>query len=280
MSDEAVVDEEPDEVLEAVDFSSLEAAFQNRIAAYADPSSVAVTFCALGGVSGGFDLNGDEPMVAASMIKLAILSDLFEKVQSGQCSLDQVLTVQPVDVVGGAGTGIKAGQSFTIRELANRMISESDNTASNALLSLLGLDDVNEHARRMGYDQIWLDHRFMSTNYKQDNLVSSDDLARILVDVADGSLGSPELSEMAEGFLLEQTDELGLFQGVPSGYTLGHKTGSLSTVRNDGGIFYGPTGEPSFVLVVLTNDVNANTANAMMADLASLACNEMTGLHG
>lgn len=261
-----------------VDFSPLEAAFRDKIAAYADPSSVAVTFCAAGDVSGGFDLNGNKPMVAASMIKMAVLSDVFEKVQIGELSLDQMLTVQSIDVVGGAGTGIKAGQVFTLRELANRMISNSDNTASNTIVELLGIDDINRHAARMGYEQTLLDHKFMSTNYKQDNFVSSNDLATIFEAIAEGSLGSPEMSSMAEGFLLEQTDELGLLQGLPTEFKLGHKTGSLNTVRNDGGIFYDASGEPAFILVVLTNDVNANTANALMGDLASLACSEIASL--
>lgn len=269
---------QPEEIAAPVDFSSLEAAFKEEISDYASASSVAVTFYALGDVSGGFNLNGNKPMVAASMIKMAVLSDLFEKVQSGSVSLDDVLTVQSIDVVGGAGTGIEAGETYTVRELANRMISHSDNTASNTLVSLLGIDDVNDHAKRMGYDQILLDHKFMSTNYKQDNFVSSNDLADIFKSIADGELGTPGMSSMAEEFLLEQTDELGLLQGLPSGYKLGHKTGSLNAVRNDGGIFYDATGSPSFVLVVLTNNVNANTANAMMSSLASLACSEMSDL--
>lgn len=280
VSDVMAEEEEPAPEVEAtaVDFSSLKAAFKDKISNYASESSVAVTFYALGDISGGFDLNGNKPMVAASMIKMAVLSDLFEKVQSGSVSLDDVLTVQSIDVVGGAGTGIETGQTFTVRELANRMISHSDNTASNTLVSLLGIDDVNEHAKRMGYEQILLDHKFMSKNYKQDNLVSSNDLADIFKSIADGELGSPAMSSMAEDFLLEQTDELGLLQGLPSGFKLGHKTGSLNAVRNDGGIFYDATGSPSFILVVLTNDVNANTANSLMSALASLACSEMSDL--
>lgn len=279
-AEEAVVSEPEAETVQkpTVDFSSLKSEFEAKIAKAANASTVAVTFQAVGDISGGFNINGDKPMIAASMIKMAVLSDVFEKIKNGAHSLDETLTVQPVDVVGGAGTGIKSGQTLTIRELANRMISQSDNTASNTLVSLLGIDDINKHVKENGYENILLDHKFMSTNYKQDNLVSTNDLTAIFEKIANGELGSSEMSKMADGFLLAQTDGLGLQQGASSGFKLGHKTGSLDNVRNDGGIFYNTSGQPAFILVVLTNNINANTANNLMKDLASLACAKMASL--
>lgn len=266
------------EVEYVIDYSPLEEQVSGIISEYASGSEVAVTFVGLGDNPGRFEINGSEPMASASMIKMAVLAELFAEVQAGTVSLDDPITVSSVDVVGGAGTGIYSGQTLTVRELANRMISDSDNTASNALVSLLGMDNINENAARLGLDQVLLDHKFMSTSITQDNLISSNDLASIFEWIAEGELGSPELDEMASEFLIQQYDDEALSVGVLYPWTLGHKTGSLTYARNDGGILYDASGDAACVLVVLTNDMGEGTANSMMARIATVVCNYMDAL--
>lgn len=256
-----------------IDYSALQEEIEAIIVESSSGGEVAVTFIGLGDRRGGFDINGSKPMASASMIKMAILADLFAEIEAGDISLDQSLTVSDQDVVGGAGTGIQAGQALTIRELARRMIYMSDNTASNVLISQLGIEGVNDNAERLGLDSVLLDHKLMSENFTQDNLASSNDLATIFEWIAEGTLANPDLDEMAESFLIEQDDKDGLFEGVPSRWSLGHKTGSLTYARNDGGILYDSSGDAACVLVVLTNHMGEGAANALLKRISSTVCN-------
>lgn len=72
---------------------------------------------------------------------------------------------------------------------------------------------------------------------------------------------------IAESYLLEQSDPEGLAQGLPANVPFGHKTGSLSSVRHDGGIVYG---ENPYVVVVLTS-LDGGTANALMSNISRAA---------
>lgn len=257
------------------DYSSLKAQISSIVSEYSSGSKVSVTFRGLGAKVGGFDINGSAPLASASMIKMAVLAELFNQVQAGNIPFDSSITVSSSDVVGGAGTGISAGQTLTVRELTRRMISESDNTASNVLVSKLGIENINQNAARMGLNEVLLDHKFMTPNITQDNLISSNNLSSIFEKIAKDELGGSSLDDAAKQFLLAQSDNEALSKGITQPWRLGHKTGSLLYARNDGGIIYDASGNAACVLVVLTNDMSESTANKMMARIATVVCNYM-----
>lgn len=270
--------EEPAPEVQAEDFSSLEAQVQAIVSRYdSTGADTAVTFELVGGRRGGFQINGEGTLAAASMIKLAVLATLFDEIEAGNISLDQSLTATSENVVGGAGTGISTGQTFTVRQLASKMISYSDNTASNMLVSLMGIDKINAHAKEMGLAQTFLDHKFMTPNPSRDNEISTNDLAKVLSLIAEDELGSAELSEMAQEFLLAQYDREALAKGLTGGMRLGNKTGSLAYARNDAGILFDPEGNPVAVLAVMTNNMGEGSANKMMSEIATAVCNELVG---
>ena len=82
---------------------------------------------------------------AASMIKVYILSYLFEKIDKGEISLQDVYVLKPSDKVGGSGVlnGYESGSVLSIDKIARLMITESDNTATNILIDKLGLENKN-----------------------------------------------------------------------------------------------------------------------------------------
>lgn len=263
-----------------VDYSALESDVRGIVdeCEVANDAVIAVAFRGMGDRKGSFEINGSISMVSASMIKMSILAELLEEVGSGAVSFDQIVTVSAEDVVGGTGTGISPGQTLSVRELAKLMISESDNTASNALISLLGIDDINENATRIGLEATVLDHKLMSPNITKSNTVSADDLASIFEWIAEGELGDSDDDAAVVEFLIEQTDTEGLSEGIVSPWTFAHKTGSLSYARNDGGILYDSEGQAACIVVVLTNNMDEIAANAMMSRIATTVCDFMNAM--
>ncbi len=255
------------------DFSELKAVMQNIVSKYdATGKNTAITFEAVGNTSGGFQINGDESMIAASMIKLSILATLFDEINAGNVNFEDTLTAKSDDVVGGAGTHIAAGDTLTIEELASRMIAESDNTASNMLISHLGIDEINACAQQLGLTNTVLDHKLMTPNPAKDNLTSTNDLIALLKLIAEEKLGNPECSRKAQSWLLEQTDREALAIGISEDYMFGNKTGTLNSARSDAGIVFNSSGVPVAVIAVMTNHIDLDEANEMMAELASAMC--------
>lgn len=248
------------------DYSELEASINEVLAPY--EGEVSVVFAPLDDPNGGVRINQDTRMRSASMIKVPILATLLEKVETGEVSLETEHTLTWEEIVGGTGSlqGRGAGAVLTVDKLAWHMIAESDNTATNVLIDLLGFDAVNDTAKRLELTQTALGRKMMDYDAiarGEDNFTCAKDLATLFLMIGREELVSPEQSQRAVEYLKAQTDALGIAQGLPEGTVFAHKTGVLEDVRHDGGIVYPTEGEP-YVLVVLCHlpEYTANTVSA------------------
>lgn len=218
-------------------------------------------------------VNGSQVFTAASMIKLLILAELFYEVDQGNIDLNETYTLQYSDMVGGSGRlqQMGVGSEFTYDELAYYMIAFSDNVATNILIDRLGFDAINQRAADLGLEGTSLNRKMMDLNAGVENYITANDATFLLRGFAQGTLVSSDLCDRAESYLLAQDDNLGLFDGLPESVPFGHKTGSLTTIRHDGGIVYGPN---PYVIVVLC-DIGAASANQLMGDLSALVFAQM-----
>lgn len=95
-------------------------------------------------------INPDEPLAVGSAFKLAIAAVLKDQVALGVRAWDEVVALEPQDV--SLPTGIlqdwPPGTPLTVQSLATLMISISDNTATDALLRLVGRETVEQYAPR------------------------------------------------------------------------------------------------------------------------------------
>lgn len=162
----------------------------------------------------------------------------------------------------------RPGTTYTLDEVAARMISVSDNVATNVLIDHMGLDAIREKATELDLDDTSLVHKLMSTDNDDGslNMISANDAALILGRIACGTLASDEACARAEDYLLAQDDDEGLAEGLPDDVAFGHKTGTLDDARHDGGIVYA---EKPYVIVVLTQNMGYDDANDLMEDISA-----------
>lgn len=82
----------------------------------------------------------DAPMAVGSAAKLAILKALDESVAAGRLAWDDVVKLEPAwrSLPTGILQDWSAGVPLTLSTLANLMISQSDNTATDALVHVVG----------------------------------------------------------------------------------------------------------------------------------------------
>ena len=90
-------------------------------------------------------VNPDAPVIAASVIKLAVLLEAFRRFDDGTLDPNETCAVRPEDKVPSCGalTYLHDGLEVTLRDLATLMIILSDNTATNILIDRLGIENVN-----------------------------------------------------------------------------------------------------------------------------------------
>ena len=206
-----------------------------------------------------------EKMVSASMIKLAIAETFLKQVSEGKHALDDTYELKQSDIVGGTGSlgSQGAGASVTKRELVHKMISESDNVATNVLIDLCGMDAVNSEAKALGLKSTVLARHMMDTQASQEgreNYTSADDVATLLKMVHDKTFVNAEMSALMQEALEAQVDNDCISKGLPEGTVFAHKTGSLGTVRHDGGIV---EGDKPYVIVALCGGDGFSEQGAM-----------------
>jgi beta-lactamase class A len=105
----------------------------------------------------------DAVMPTASVIKLAVLVELFRQAAEESLDLHQRLELREAAIVRGSGILKELGPGLnpTVYDLATLMVVLSDNTATNMLIDLVGgVDRVNRTMRqRLGLRTIVLHNR-------------------------------------------------------------------------------------------------------------------------
>lgn len=108
------------------------------------PGTSGFTFVRLDGAKPGTLLahEADRPFAIGSAFKLVILAELVRGVNAGERHWDDAVTLDGGPLPGGFYTDKPAGTKATLRDLAERMISVSDNSATDILLATLGREKV------------------------------------------------------------------------------------------------------------------------------------------
>lgn len=103
-----------------------------------------VNFLVLEGSKELAALNADRPLAVGSTFKLAVLRALNQQIRSGQQSWANVVALQPQwkSLPSGILQTWFDGALITIQSLATLMISQSDNTATDALIQIVGRTSV------------------------------------------------------------------------------------------------------------------------------------------
>ncbi len=108
---------------------------------------------------------GDEPMPIGSAFKLFVLGALADAIESGDVSWDDDIVIR--DELKSIPTGILQdepdGTVKSVREVAELMISISDNTAADLLVDLLGRERVEASLGDLGLVDPGLNIPFLTT---------------------------------------------------------------------------------------------------------------------
>jgi beta-lactamase class A len=232
--------------------------------------------------------NARESFPSASAIKLPILYEVFRQAGEGRFRLTDMHVVQGNDIVPGSGIlkDLTPGLGFSLRDLAVLMIVLSDNTASNALIDVVGIDAVNQSMRALGLEQTVLDHMFFRAPPGAPlNRTTPADLGRLMLLIATHEVLTAEACEAMLEILRRQhhtdltTRRIADFDGfVDQGTTpvvrVASKNGSIRGTRNDVALVERDT--LRYVIAMMSRDSRDrrfyvdNEAALLLADVSGL----------
>ncbi|MGI6128662.1 MAG: serine hydrolase [bacterium] len=205
-----------------------------------------------------FGINEKEPLPAASSIKVPVALYLYHQVAEKKISLDEQMAYNPdTDWSGGAGTirwNATPGQKFTLRELAEKLIRESDNVAWKMLYRRLGKDKIAAFMKSLGGKTVFPNGENYST---------AEDLALYTRAALDFANRNPDIGWILIDDMVQSIYKDGLPSYLPSDVKVGHKVGALPAVATDVGIVFLP--DRPYILSVMTKDVGASEDPGFLA---------------
>lgn len=226
-------------------------------------------------------IDADRLYPTASVIKLAVLVEVFAQVHEGKLSLDERLEVSASDLVLGSGVlrDLMPGLQPTIHDLALLMVIVSDNVATNMVIDRVGgVDRINQRIQgdyglkdihlhnRVDFDKIGDDVRRLAES-------TPKAMMELAAKVAKEEVVSPQacrqmLAIMRRQQYLDQVPRYLAYNPymqelrLPQDLTVACKTGFFPGTRVDAGVIGTPKGTIAYCAMAMNSkDVSMAVEN-------------------
>lgn len=215
----------------------------------------------------------DEPIEAASVIKLTVMAEAFRQFEAGALDPSEPVIIRPEDKLPSCGalTYMHDGLSVTLLDLVTLMIILSDNTATNLLIDRLGMENINAMIDSLGLKGTRLNRKlFMPELAKKGikNYVAARDMGMLLKGLLEGRIVSADASRQMLDILRKQrlNGKMPFFLH-DKGIACAHKTGEDDGITHDVGVIC--AAEP-VVFCFLSENTDVPRAERAIQDIAAM----------
>lgn len=225
-----------------------------------------------------FAINENDKYAPASMLKVVIMigylkeSDSDNKIFSNSYVYNSTLANSLQDVPFENPSSLKVGQSYTVKELINKMIIDSDNGAMSLLLYNIDDSYLSEVYKNLGMSG--------PVDNSSDYTISAKDYSLFFRVLYNSTYLSRESSEFALSLLSKTTFIDGLVAGVPDGTTVSHKFGEhpngnidniTSIELHDCGYVYAK--DSPYLLCVMTKSKTLDESKKVISNISKIVYN-------
>jgi beta-lactamase class A len=230
-------------------------------------------------------LNPREHYPMQSIYKLPIGMAVLAQVDQGKLTLDQPVRVEKTDFVRiGQRSPIRdknpKGVELSLREVLRYAVSESDGTASDVLLKLVGVDAVSKYLNELGINEILVANsekeigQDWETQYR--NWATPAGSVQLLRSLHERRGLSETSQQLLYKFMIETPTFPNRLKGLlPKTAVVAHKTGSsgasngITAATNDIGLVTLPNGHHLAIAVYVSDSpVDLVTRERVIAQIA------------
>lgn len=161
------------------------------------------------------------------------------------------------------------GTKLSVLETATKMITISDNTATNMIIDRLGgKAKLNQRFRSWGLQNTVI--RNLLGDFKGTNTTSPKDLARLSVMIDNDKLLTNTSRSKALGIMRRVENRRLLPSGLGKGAAIAHKTGTLGIILGDAGIVELPTGKRYLAGIFVKRPFGDTRAREFISQISKL----------
>lgn len=207
-------------------------------------------------------IGDDNQLVAASLIKLPLVMNLYRAAELEKIDLDKTVTIAADEVDGSYGSLWEkgAGTQFTLRRLAQYVLEESDNTAAHAIYNHTKnlLTEEEQSLAQLDVDQTMKDGHA---------IINAKSYTSVLKSLYFASYVNRNSSNEILSYLTSSAEHDRLTKNLPSDIKVAHKNGVYDQmkVESDCGIIYA-TKRPYALCIMI--GLSNEESNAFIADVS------------
>lgn len=222
-----------------------------------------------------YGYNENVSMTAAGCMKLPIAVSLIKAVEDKKVDFMDKIKIETSDKVYGTGIIHEFNErEYTVFELMVIMLIQSDNTAANKIIDIVGMEQINEDIRTMGLKNTRLnrktnDERTAITDVE--NITTAYDLSKIWKHLSNGTFLNKDNGQMLIDILRRQQikNKLALYIPDDLKIEISSKTGDKKGIENDTEYLELPKGK--FVFTILSQDI----PNSVYGTVSLAKCGKM-----
>lgn len=207
-----------------------------------------------------FEYNEGVVVPSASLIKIPIMMEILHQVKDGKISLDDRIVVkEDMKVPYSILSLLESGNSYSIKDVLTLMIIQSDNTATNILMDVAGMDNVNKYIKSLGLKNTILQRKMMDIDARKagrENRTTALDMSNFLELIYKSSEDNDYYGSIMKNILINQLDSSMMRLNIEDNIVIAHKTGELDGISHDAGIVY--LENTDYIFCALTWDALSN----------------------
>ncbi len=182
-----------------------------------------------------FAINEHSLFPQASAIKIPILMEVYRQAGEGKFKLSDLRRIEKADKTPGSGVLSELGDGtveLSLHDLCVLMILVSDNTATNILIDLVGMENVNQMLEGLGLQKTRLRRRMMdmaAATRGEENVSTPAEAARIMEILYRGEFISRAVCDEIMAILLKPKTGA-IRSALPEGTPVAFKPGGIGGV--------------------------------------------------
>ncbi len=215
------------------------------------------------------DFQSNISFPAASTIKIPILVAFFQDVDAGKIRLDEPLILEPDAIASGSGNlqYQKPGTKYTALEIATKMSTISDNTATNMIIKKLGgAQALNQRFHDWGLTTTVINNPL--PDLEGTNTTNPKDLATLIFRVNEGELLSLRSRDRLLDIMHQTVNNSLIPQGLEPDATIAHKTGDIGSMIGDAGLVDMPSGKRYVIAIMVKRPHNDGSASELVRQIS------------
>lgn len=190
-----------------------------------------------------FEKDAKRQIPAASTIKMLIMVEAYKCFLAGKLDLNEKISIYNVEKVEFSLISEMNTNQYTVKDLILLMMTISDNTATNVLIDLLGMGNINNTGTELGLKGTILQRKMMdfeAAKKGRQNWTILSDLVMLVEKLYKKEILSPSSSDEMLKIMSTAISRDFMTRDLPVDIRCAHKPGELDGINHDVGIVYTP----------------------------------------